>query len=89
MANTDAVFMLAFTFEFHTLDAITAKSVGGGKLGSHKLTLLVNGYDTARVITPRFQYLQSLDAHLSCLRLITNVSNDTTALVTQVACTKY
>ena len=54
VANANLMIVPSFALKLHSLDAITTKSIAGCEFRSDKLPLLINRYDTARVISTRF-----------------------------------
>ena len=85
MSDRHIVVVLCSTLYSHPLDAITTKAIRARKLSDAPLGVAFfvtsNRGDTAGVVPSTFQNLQTLDTNGTCLWTITEVSNDTTALI--------
>ena len=85
MSNRNLMVMLGCTLHNHTLDAVATEAIRAGELGQDPLGLslliLVDRGDTTGVIASALENLKTLDANWSSLWSISNVADDTAALI--------
>ena len=82
VAQPYVVLVSGSPLQLHALDAVAAEPVTRRKLRTHELpTLRVDSHYPTRVVAARLQYLQTLNAHISCNGLIPNVADDSTAFM--------
>ena len=85
MSDRHIVVVLCSTLYSHPLDAVTTKAIRASKLSDAPLRVAFfvagNRGDTAGVVPSTFQNLQTLDTNGTRLWTISEVSNDTAALV--------
>lgn len=82
MSNSQVFIMHILWFSFKSLYTVTTKSICRSKFISLKLLCLrINTYYPAGVISSWFQGLNAIHAYWSCILLVPNVPNYSTALI--------
>lgn len=82
MADTYEAIVILPAFEIKPLDTITTKPIARGVLIELEFaSIWANRDNAARVITSGLKNVQSIDANISSLLLITKISNNTAALI--------
>lgn len=87
VTDSDQMVVLIGAINDHALDAVAAKTVSTGKLGALEGGLVVRGLvlvdrdDSTRIVPTTFKNLQALDANLTSLGSVSQVADNTAALV--------
>lgn len=76
VAKAYAMLMSPAALQLHSLYAISPEAIARCELSPHELSAYrINSNDSARIVAPRFQNLQALNAHIPCNGSVAQVAH--------------